>query len=100
MSLFLEPTAIIFQLRELSRQHPSQRQHTVGESETHFAETNRRSRCMYLVDSILRQYFKVSKGAKNRNRYNQVPHLTPDTRHKGYPGTGLMEGDCTHNPED
>ena len=22
------------------------------------------------------------------------------TRHRGYPGTGIMEGDCTHNPED
>ena len=32
---------------------------------------------------------KVSKGAKIRNRYNQVPHLT-----------GIMEGDFTHNPED
>ena len=32
---------------------------------------------------------KVSKGAKIRNRYNQVPHLT-----------GIMEGNCTHNPED
>ena len=42
--------------------------------------------------------YKVSKGAKIRNRYNQVPHLTQDNR--GYPGTGIMEGDCTHNPED
>ena len=39
---------------------------------------------------------KVSKVAKIRNRYNQVPHLTQDTN----PGTGIMEGDCTHNPED
>ena len=23
-----------------------------------------------------------------------------DTRHRGYLGTGIMEGDCTHNPED
>ena len=22
------------------------------------------------------------------------------TRHRGYQGTGIMEGDCTHNPED
>ena len=22
------------------------------------------------------------------------------TRHRGYPGTGIMEGDCTHNPKD
>ena len=58
---------------------------------------------------------KVSKVAKIRNRYNQVPHLTQDTNgkvtnsqktlkcgtgHRGYPGTGIMEGDCTHNPED
>ena len=26
--------------------------------------------------------FKVSKGAKIRNRYNQVPHLTQDTNEK------------------
>ena len=26
--------------------------------------------------------YKVSKGAKNRNRYNQVPHLTQDTNGK------------------
>ena len=60
--------------------------------------------------------YKVSKGAKIRNRYNQVPHLTQHTNgkvtnysrhHKReprgqsfYPGTGIMEGDCTHNPED
>ena len=25
---------------------------------------------------------KVSKGARNRNRYNQVPHLTQDTNGK------------------
>ena len=28
------------------------------------------------------QYMKVSKGAKIRNRYNQVPHLTQDTNGK------------------
>ena len=27
-------------------------------------------------------YNKVSKGAKIRNRYNQVPHLTQDTNGK------------------
>ena len=27
-------------------------------------------------------YMKVSKGAKIRNRYNQVPHLTQDTNGK------------------
>ena len=27
-------------------------------------------------------YIKVSKGAKIRNRYNQVPHLTQDTNGK------------------
>ena len=32
-----------------------------------------------LFDSIL---IKVSKGAKIRNRYNQVPHLTQDTNGK------------------
>ena len=28
------------------------------------------------------KYIKVSKGAKIRNRYNQVPHLTQDTKGK------------------
>ena len=37
---------------------------------------------------------KLSKGAKIRNRYNQVQHLTQDTN-----GKVIMEGDCTHNPE-
>ena len=45
---------------------------------------------------------KVSKDAKIRNRYNQVPHLTRDTNGKvtGYPETGIMDGECTYNPED
>ena len=30
----------------------------------------------------LNGYYKVSKGAKIRNRYNQVPHLTQDTNGK------------------
>ena len=32
--------------------------------------------CRFLI------FFKVSKGAKIRNRYNQVPHLTQDTNGK------------------
>ena len=40
--------------------------------------------------------FKVSKGAKIRNRYNQIPHLTQDTNGK----VKIMERNCTHNPED
>ena len=35
-----------------------------------------RSMCNFQV------LFKVSKGAKIRNRYNQVPHLTQDTNGK------------------
>ena len=31
---------------------------------------------------IFPSVFKVSKGAKIRNRYNQVPHLTQDTNGK------------------
>ena len=26
--------------------------------------------------------------------------LKCSTRHRGYPGTGIMEGDCTNYPED
>ena len=35
-----------------------------------------------LTSSVLNNDFKVSKGAKIRNRYNQVPHLTQDTNGK------------------
>ena len=33
-------------------------------------------------DPVALKVFKVSKGAKIRNRYNQVPHLTQDTNGK------------------
>ena len=31
---------------------------------------------------LVQAFYKVSKGAKIRNRYNQVPHLTKDTNGK------------------
>ena len=34
------------------------------------------------VYHIVNKGFKVSKGAKIKNRYNQVPHLTQDTTWK------------------
>ena len=34
------------------------------------------------ISNIARCSIKVSKGAKIRNRYNQVPHLTQDTNEK------------------
>ena len=34
------------------------------------------------VFSLLFSAIEVSKGAKIRNRYNQVPHLTQDTNRK------------------
>ena len=44
-------------------------------------------------------YLKVSKGAKIRNRYNQIPHLTRDTNgkvtvrnHKQEPGAQWLSG--------
>ena len=40
---------------------------------------------MYLVSNIYGpQRDKVSKGAKIRNQYNQVPHLTQETCLGGY----------------
>ena len=36
----------------------------------------------HLIKMIKIVYIKVSKGAKIRNRYNQVPHLTQDTNGK------------------
>ena len=35
--------------------------------------------CLVLLCFHARLFADVSKGAKIRNRYNQVPHLTPDT---------------------
>ena len=32
--------------------------------------------------AALKSFIKVSKGAKIRNRYNQVPHMTQDTNGK------------------
>ena len=37
---------------------------------------------MILIHSDINITFKVSKGAKIWNRYNQVPHLTQDTNGK------------------
>ena len=51
----------------------------------------RRIYCIFVVASyyivkdsipVVHVYKKVSKGAKIRNRYNQVPHLTQDTTGK------------------
>ena len=45
-----------------------------------------RTHAKYYVKSgltnVLKNANKVSKGAKIRNRYNQVPHLTQDTNGK------------------
>ena len=35
-----------------------------------------------IMSSVIKGDNKVSKGAKTRNRYNQVPHLTKDTNRK------------------
>ena len=35
-----------------------------------------------MCDAPAKSFVKVSKGAKIRNRYNQVPHLTQDTNGK------------------
>ena len=37
---------------------------------------------MHLVSKMPESFVKVSKGAKIRNRYNQVPHLTQDANGK------------------
>ena len=37
---------------------------------------------MFLIRLLLAVFLKVSKGAKIRNLYNQVPHLTQDTNFK------------------
>ena len=36
----------------------------------------------YTIDEFKDEFNKVSKGAKIRSRYNQVPHLTQDTNQK------------------
>ena len=35
-----------------------------------------------IIVNVIEFILKVSKGAKNRNRYNQVTHLTQDTNRK------------------
>ena len=37
---------------------------------------------LYIIIALI-CFYKVSKGAKIRNQYNQVPHLTQDTNGKG-----------------
>ena len=54
-----------------------------GEGHTNYCQWRPILYLGYLLSiffSIL--FFKVSKGAKIRNRYNQVPHLTQDTNGK------------------
>ena len=46
------------------------------------AKENLELRCGLRQASGTRQRIKVSKGAKIRNQYNQVPHLTQDTNGK------------------
>ena len=62
-----------------------------GHHEEHFCEIIQnldhwlRRRChlkTFLIMSSGNPCFKVSMGAKIRNRYNQVPHLTQDTNGK------------------
>ena len=38
--------------------------------------------CVILSELLVQTILKVSKGAKTRNRYNQVPQLTQDTNGK------------------
>ena len=39
---------------------------------------------------------RYTRGYENRSSSD----LKCCTRHRGYQGTGIMEEDCTHNPED
>ena len=48
---------------------------------------------------------QVHKDKENRNyttgyENRSSSDLKCGTRHREYPGKGIMEGDCTHNPED
>ena len=43
---------------------------------------NTRARMLDYLSHDIKITLKVSKGAKIRNRYNQVPHLTQDTNGK------------------
>ena len=47
--------------------------------------------CIVYIES--RSY---TTGYENRSSSD----LKCGTRHRGYPGTGITEGDCTNNPED
>ena len=37
---------------------------------------------VFILQGAFNNYYKVSKDAKIRNRYNKVPHLTHDTNGK------------------
>ena len=39
---------------------------------------------------------KLYNGYENRSSHDHKC----GSIHRGYPGAGIMEGDCTHNPED
>ena len=41
-----------------------------------------RALCRFCHEILYFKTYKVSKGAKIRNRYNQAPHLTQDTNEK------------------
>ena len=47
------------------------------------------------LEFIRQKWKKVSRGAKIRNRYNQVPHLTQDTSGKPL-DVCFIGGPCSH----
>ena len=54
-----------------------------GRTQTKISENSLCTSILSLQDFLCPVFlYKVSKGAKIRNRYNQVPHLTQDTNGK------------------
>ena len=53
------------------------------------------------MQSIIQMTNTSPHRLRKQKLYNRVcsdPKCS--TSHRGYPGKGIMEGDCTHNPED
>ena len=53
-----------------------------GQPASTFPTTKPDGRVLYTARKVRAQFTSVSKGAKIRNRYNQVPHPTQDTNGK------------------
>ena len=57
------------------------------------------------MQAIIQMANKSPQVYRKQKLYNENENRSSSdhkcgTRHRGYPGTGIMEGGCTYNPED